>query len=217
MNDADRRRYEMQVRAAKFGADNAADFTGLAATTFAELTALVEGSETKSAAQSAGMGDAAQLFNVKSTCRENLRDQMSDIARTSKSMEYAIDGISNKFFFQRNLNDASLLAKARAFYTESAPYDDDFKNYGLDKDFRDHLNDAADAFEATFSNTATATAEHVAATADLASKISQGMVKVRVLDGIVRNKYAADPGKLAAWLSASHVEKAPKKKESPTP
>jgi len=35
--------------------------------------------------------------------------------------------------------------------------------------------------------------------------------------GIARNKYANDPGKLAAWLSAKHVEKVPKKKETPTP
>jgi hypothetical protein len=42
------------------------------------------------------------------------------------------------------------------------------------------------------------------------------MVIVRVLDGIVRNRYANDPGKLAVWVSASHVEKAPAKKP-PTP
>ncbi len=47
--------------------------------------------------------------------------------------------------------------------------------------------------------------------------IREGMVIVRNLDGIVKNKYANDPGKLAAWISASHVEKAPKKKETPTP
>ncbi len=67
------------------------------------------------------------------------------------------------------------------------------------------------AFEATFPTTAPATAEHVQATADDAAKVPQGMVIVRTLDGIVRNVYSADPGKLAAWISASHVEKAPKK------
>jgi hypothetical protein len=72
---------------------------------------------------------------------------------------------------------------------------------------------AVDAFEASFSSTASATAEHVA---DVAAKIRQGMIKVRILDGIVRNVYANNPGKLAAWLSASHVEKAPKKKATPT-
>ena len=37
------------------------------------------------------------------------------------------------------------------------------------------------------------------------------------IDDIVRNGYKNDVGKLAAWTSASHVEKAPKKKETPTP
>lgn len=32
-------------------------------------------------------------------------------------------------------------------------------------------------------------------------------------DGALRNKYTNDVGKLAAWVSASHVEKAPKKKK----
>ena len=56
-----------------------------------------------------------------------------------------------------------------------------------------------------------------AATAEMSAKVRQGMIKVRILDGIVKNKYANNPGKLAAWLSASHVEKAPKKKTPPTP
>jgi hypothetical protein len=55
------------------------------------------------------------------------------------------------------------------------------------------------------------------ATAETASKLRQMNVSVRIVDGIVKNKYANNPGKLAEWISASHVEKAPKKKDSPTP
>lgn len=216
MNDSDRRRYEMQVRVVQFGADNAGDFTGIATAKFTELGTLVSEIEAESAAQQAGFGEAAQQFEVKDTARENLRDEMSAISRTAKSMEYAIDGIADKFLFQRNMSDANMLAKARAFHTESAPYEADFIAYGLPTTFRADLNTAADAFEASFGNTASATAEHVAATADTAAKIRQGMVIVRTLDGIVRNIYANNPGKLAAWLSASHVEKAPKK-QAPTP
>jgi hypothetical protein len=216
MNDSDRRRYEMQVRVNQIGVDNAADFTGLATTKFAELGALVNDLESTSAAQQSGFGEAAQQFEVKDTARENLRDEMSDISRTAKSMEYAFDGISNKFQFQRNMSDATMLAKARAFYTDSLAYNADFIAYGLPSTFRADLNAAADAFEASFATTAAATAEHVAATADEAAKVREGMVIVRILDGIVKNKYADDPGKLAAWISASHVEKAPKKK-APTP
>lgn len=38
---------------------------------------------------------------------------------------------------------------------------------------------------------------------------------VRIIDGIVRNKYYGNPGALAAWYSAAHVEKAPTKKKTP--
>lgn len=216
MNDSDRRRYEMQVRVNQIGVDNAADFTGLATTKFAELGALVNDLESTSAAQQSGFGEAAQQFEVKDTCREDLRDIMSDISRTAKSMEYAFDGISDKFRFQRNMPDAAMLAKARAFHSESATYEADFIAYGMDATFRADLDTAADAFETSFSSTASATAEHVQATADEAAKVRQGMIIVRILDGIARNVYANNPGKLAAWLSASHVEKAPKKK-TPTP
>ncbi len=66
-------------------------------------------------------------------------------------------------------------------------------------------------------HTKTVAAEYVAATAYISEKIRTGMVAVRIVDGVVQNKYANDPGKLAAWLSAKHLEKAPKKKAPPTP
>ena len=207
----------MQVRVVQFGTDNAADFTGLATTKFTELGTIVSEIDTASAAQQSGFGEAAQQFEVKDTAREDLRDEMSAISRTAKSMEYAIDGISDKFLFQRNMSDANMLAKARAWETEVVPYKTDFVSYGLPGGFDTDLTAAADAFEASFSNTASATAEHVTGTADTAAKIRQGMIIVRTLDGIVKNKYTNNPGKLAAWISASHVEKAPKKKATPTP
>ena len=207
----------MQVKVKQFGMDNGGDFTGTATTKFADLGTLVGATEADSAAQQSGFGEAAQQFEVKDTARENLRDEMSDISRTAKSMEYEFDGISNKFQFQRNMSDADMLAKARAFVTEASTYSANFKVYGLPGTFIADLSNMADAFEASFSNTAAATSGHVAATADTSAKIRQGMVIVRTLDGIVRNVYANNPGKLAAWLSASHVEKAPKKKAPPTP
>jgi len=217
MNDSGRRYYERLFRVKQFGIDNAADFTGIATAQFALVATIVDEVEAESAAQQAGFGEASQQFEIKDTIREQLRDEMSVISRTSKSMEYAIDGISNKFRFQRNLNDADLLAKARAFIVEAGPYKSEFEAYGLAPDFIANLTALADAFEASFGATASATAEHVAATAETSSKLRQGNVAVRTLDGIVKNRYANDPGKLAAWLSASHVEKAPSTPTPPTP
>jgi len=79
------------------------------------------------------------------------------------------------------------------------------------------LTAAADAFEATFGPTATATAEHVAATAETSAKIREGMVITRILDGIAKNIYNGNPGKYAAWVSAKHVEKDPTPSDEETP
>lgn len=217
MNDNSRRRHEMHIRSAQFGVDNAADFTGIATTNFAQLLSKSGSVATKNAALQSGFGEASQQIEIKSTAREDLRDEMSAISRTAKSMEYAFDGISDKFLFRRNMPDADMLAKARAFYDESAVYNSDFIDYGLDATFRADLKAAADAFEDTFTAVDSATAEHIAARADIEAEVRECQIIVRILDGIVRNVYANNPGKLAAWLAASHVEKAPKKKTPPTP
>ncbi len=216
-SDYDRRRHEMQIRVGQFGVDNDADFTGLAKTKFDEIEILNGNVAGQLADQQSGFGESAQQFEVKDTCRENLRDEMSDISRTAKAMEYAIDGIQDKFFFRRNMPDVQLLAKARAFITEATPYTADFIAYGLPASFINDLTAAADAFEASFTAVVSATAEHIAARAQIAADLRQGMVIVRILDGIVLNRYANDPGKRAAWIAASHVEKAPKHKDPPTP
>ena len=219
MNADERRRYDMLVRVKQFGDDNAADFPAgtVAATQFAKVDAEVASTESKGASQAVGFGQAAQEYDVKGTARENLRELMSEITRTARSMEYAFDGIHEKFRMPRNRNDAELLNTARAFAIEAVQYNADFQAYGLAATFIADLTAAADAFEAAFSTTAQATAQHVAATAETAEHIRQGMIAVRTLDGIVKNKYANNVGKLAAWISASHVEKAPQKKPPPTP
>lgn len=217
MNDYDRRRYEMLVQVKQFGIDNTADMNTTAQNKFTIIGTLVDEIETESAEQQSGFSEAAQQTAVKGTARENLRDRMADTRNTARGMEPDFDGIYNKFRFERGMNDASLLARARAFIIEAAPYKSDFANYSLSPDIVAELTTLADAFEATFATTATATAEHVEATASVADKISQGMIQTRSVSPIVENIYSTDPGKLAAWRSASHVEKPPKKKAPPTP
>ncbi len=218
MNDYDRRRYEMLVRVKQFGIDNAADFPApsVGATQFDNVAAFVDNIEAISAVQLGGFSEAAQQFDIKATIRETLRDQMSAISRTSKSMEYAFPGIADLFAFQRNMPDADLLAKARAFLHDASPIQADFVAYGMPATFLTELSATANEFDDIFNATASATADHVEATASISDMIRQAMVCVHILDGIVKNVYNGNPGMIAAWASASHVEKAPKK-SSPLP
>ncbi|MCC6826353.1 MAG: hypothetical protein IT172_11465 [Acidobacteria bacterium] len=217
MNDNDRRRLEMFERVNKFGVDNATDFPNgtIANTLFKSLVTITAQVHTDSGGQQSGFSEAAQQYEIKETAREDLRDAMSQITRTARSMEYAFDGIWNKFKWDRSMNDENLLAKARAFVIEATPYQADFIAYGMPATFITDLTALADALEASFTSAAGAVAEHVAATAAAAANVSAGMDIVRQLTGIVKNKYVNNPGLLAAWVSASHVEKPPKKKPEP--
>jgi hypothetical protein len=73
------------------------------------------------------------------------------------------------------------------------------------------LNEAIDAFEQSLNAPGAATDSQVAATADIGETIRRGMQAVRILEGVVRNKYRDNTGKTAAWLSASHIAKLPAK------
>lgn len=219
MNDSERRRYECFLRIKQFGIDNAADFAAIpiAVTNFGVITTEIDFLEEHGADQQAGFGDARGATEVKGTARENLREEMSDIARTARSMEYQYDGISERFKMPRNSSDQTLLATGRAWVDEATPIVADFVAYGMPATFVTDLTAACDAFEATFGPQSSAIDDHVEATAEIGEAVQRGMVARRILDGIVRNVYKNDVGKLAAWTSASHIEKPPKKTETPTP
>lgn len=218
MNDDARRYLDCFIAIDKFGDDHAADFAAATpgGVQFALIKTIVNQFQSASAAQVAASGDYSSRVEIKATRREVLRSQMSAISLIARSMEYAFDGISDKFRMPRNRNDADLLAAANAFHSESAANNADFIAYGLPSTFRADLLAAANDFDLSLSETAGAKTDRVEATADIDDWVLQGSRARRILDGIVKIKYAGDKGKLTAWSSASHIEKPPKKKD-PTP
>lgn len=212
MTASERRRLEAFIRIRQFGADNAADFPAgsIGATQFAEINDVIEEVEQFAGEQAAASGDAGQTFATKNTARENLREEIYDIVQTARAMQYQFDGIENKFRMPENRSDQNLLAVGRAFYDESLAYDADFQAYGLSNKFRLDLQTAIDAFEQSLNPTGSAIDSQVAGTAEIGDAIRRGMIARRILEGVVTNKYRANVGKLAAWLSASHIERPPK-------
>lgn len=194
MNDRERRRYDMFVRVRQFGVESAVDFPApsIGATQFGVVDTEINFLDASGADQAAGFGEARQQYEIKGTARENLREDMSDIARTARSMEYAFNGIEDKFRMPRGTNDQELIATARAFALEAVPYQADFVAYGMPATFITDLDALIAAFEATLPTTAGAIDEHVAATANIAESIRRGMQAVRILTGVVQNKYAHD-------------------------
>ena len=218
MTKYDRVRYYMFVRVVRFIADNIADFVagGVVLTQLAVLEAAITAVETLTGEQTGGLSDARFEFNGKDTARENLREMLSEISATARSMVYEFAGIDLKFRMPRNRNDAELLAKARAFLADATPLKDDFIRYEMDNKFLTGLQTLITEFENALDTPGSAIDSHVAATAEIGTEVRKGMIAVRTMQGAIVNKYRDNTCKLAAWLSASHVEKVAAGKE-PTP
>lgn len=201
-------RYDMFIRVIEFLQNNIADFpTGIVAEQLAVLIAVVGRLQTLMGKQAAGLSEARFEYNDKHTAREKLRALLSEIAETARSMVYKYPGIDLKFRMIRNSNEAELLAKARAFLIEATPLLNAFIEFEMDKDFLTELQTLIDEFETSLGEPVAATDSHVEATAEIGAEIRNGMIAVRTITGSVKNKYRNNVGKLAAWLSASHVEK----------
>ncbi|HEY5298372.1 MAG TPA: hypothetical protein VIK59_10645 [Verrucomicrobiae bacterium] len=54
-------------------------------------------------------------------------------------------------------------------------------------------------------------------TATIGQLIAQGMKAMTTLDAIMHNKYASNPDKMAAWFTASHIERDAKRGKTPPP
>jgi hypothetical protein len=217
MQYKDGKRLETFARIQQFGAESAADFLPLSigATQFTEITNVVDLLNQLAADQAGSFGDARFGFVGKDSARENIREDLSDIARTARAMNYQITGISDKFRMPRGNNDQQLLAAARAFFTDAAAYQSEFVAYGLPIDFLQDLQSDINAFEINLGTTGGAIDAQTQATAAIGAAIRRGMIARRILDGVVKNKYRNDVGKLAAWTSAGHIEKTAKKKDNP--
>lgn len=218
MDDRERRRYDMFVRVKQFGIENAADFPAgsVGANTFAANSDKIDTIDSLSGDQFSGFSDARFSFANKGSIREDIREMISDINRTARSMVYQFPNIDEKFRMSRGNNDQQLLAKARSFHTEATPYETDFIAYGMDVEFLKDLNDEIIAFENALAEVGSSIDSHVEATAQIDVAVRENMQNLRILDGVVKNIYRNNVGKLAAWASASHIEKAPKR-ETPPP
>jgi hypothetical protein len=117
----------------------------------------------------------------------------------------------------REGNDQNLLNAARAFAADLEPLSALFIGHELPSDFLSDLNLDIANMEAAINHQANAVGDHVAAGVAIDESIEQGMQTVRVLDAIVRNRYANNPARIAEWTTASHVERAPRRSRPATP
>jgi len=218
MNDRESRRIQMFVRVDSFGDAHTDDFVAnsIGRTLFVDLKAVIAELNAHAAAEVAGRGSARQETDMCAETRRELREDLEAIYRTARAIDAPGNLISEMFRVPPKGNDRALLNAARAARANAEPLKAQFIAHELRPDFLEDLDADIAAFEKAITDRSSAVGDHVAANAAIDAAIERGNDIVRKLDAIVRNKYANNVGVLAEWTSASHAERAPRRKAEPT-
>lgn len=218
MNDKDVRSADMVLRVRDFGAEQAGSFppATLGGQLFATVNAAAIELASHVSKQISGANAAKQGTSTKAGAREALHATMDRIRRTARAMSLTIPGVDKKFRFAVNLTDQVLLGTAQAFVTAATPLRAEFISYAIPADFIEDLQALIADFERAVSAQNVGKEHKVSARAAIEVVLARALAAVRQLDAIVRNTFHDQPAKLAAWESARHIERAPKKNKPAT-
>ncbi|PYS81100.1 MAG: hypothetical protein DMF67_17985 [Acidobacteria bacterium] len=209
MDTLETKRLEMFRRVRELGPEHAAQFPAdsYGGGLFVSLDTVIKGLEEHALRQSTGQSTVREGTSSKAAVRDELWRRLEAISRTARVIAFTSPGLEDKFRLPRGIGDEALLQLARTFASDAAPLKDEFIRRGLAATFIEDLNEEAEAFEAAITRKAQGRSAHVSASAEIDDLIERGMRTVRELDALFRNTFADDPATLAAWQSASHVER----------
>jgi hypothetical protein len=105
--------------------------------------------------------------------------------------------------------DTVLVARARAMKTKAASMASRFTDLGFAADFATQLEARVVAFEAAGASQEAALDVQAGHTASIGALLKPGLVAVKQLDVICRQKFKSNAQKLGEWIAASHVERVP--------
>jgi hypothetical protein len=218
MKDTERRRLDMFIRVRQFGQEHAAQLppTSFAGEQLNILNTAINALETHTQAQSSGKSTVRQSTSSKAAARDEVMRDLEAISRTARAMGMTMPGLGDKFRIPHKQSDQAVLAVARAAAADARDLKPEFIRRGMPADFLEDLFEDIDEMEAVIGRKAQGKGSHVAATAAIDTEIERGMDAVRELDAVVRNTFSSDIAALAAWESASHVERPPRRTTSTT-
>ena len=238
MNTKDQTRFDALKGASSFGVNNASDFkpaNGVpkikAQALFASLGIVADGEEatTKDTVlgnlvraiktQDSGKGDFHGGTASKSVQREGLLEVLRSWNRTAAAIATATSApdLMENFRIPHGTNDTGTIARARAFVDAVEPLKAEFVALAHPADFVDALKQRIADIEGAADDQSTGKQDRSGATAGISDLIERGLVILKQLDAIMHNLYAANPQKLAAWLTASNIARSSTSVKQPTP
>ena len=210
MNDRDSRTHRTLVRSREMFAQCVDDFVagGAARAEYVGLQAAINKVEQSSAAHGAGRSDAKQGTQTVNDARQAVYADLFPIREAAKVM-----GVEDKFPYPPQNNDEQLLQLIDIYATNALPLKTQMIAHELPADFLEDLAADKAAFQAALAERMNAVGDHIAALEELSDALADGVQRVRNLTSLMKVKYANNPGKLAEWMAASHIERPPKRKK----
>lgn len=234
MDDRDRRRNDRLIRVQTFGRENAAEFApgSKALTHFTTIDQILQKLD-------AAKADQTPARVTKETLLDALLLDFKNIARTARAIALTESGFDSPYRIPFRANQAELLTHgdnligrledqpvdSPAMKTAKAALRAKFVSYELPADFVQDLHDDLKAIRGANQHNQSEVQSGVGSTEAIGTLLASAAREVQELDAILKNKYARNPSKLAAWHSASRVERAPQRnktsnvvpKDTPTP
>ncbi len=214
MTDTDGLTHAMLVRSREAFAQNVNDFSagGAARQLFANLQVEILNIERLAAAFGSGRSEAKQGTQTINDARDNLFADLIAIREAAKVL-----GVEDKFPYPPRNNDEELVQVAGTYATGALPLKADLIAHELPADFLEDLAADKAAFQAAMAERQNAVGDHIAARRELDDALARGVEIVRKLTSLMKVRYANNPGKLAEWAAATHIERAPRRRRTPTP
>jgi hypothetical protein len=185
---------------------------GAARQYYAELQTGITVLEQKAAAHGIGLSDERQGTRIRSDTREALRANLELIRSIARVL-----GVEEQFPPLPVNNDDKLLQLADIYATHALPLKAQFIAHELPGDFLEDLAADKAAFQAAIAEQANASGDHVAAREEVDQARDNVLASMRKLGGVYKVRYANDPGKLAEWTAASHIERPRRKSKAADP
>jgi hypothetical protein len=146
--------------------------------------------------------------------REELEDELEDINASADSIasETGNPALMERFRMPSANSDNRLIAKARAFATaiRELSLNDELEAHGHSADSAAELEQMATDLEGSEGQQGTALGKRAGATATIPETIRSGTAAIKTLQAIFRRVYKKNAAVLAAWDSASHVQRTPR-------
>ena len=136
---------------------------------------------------------------------------MQNIADMWRPMAKDYHDAKNKFRMP-NGSDQLMIDTAGSFVEDATPLAADFIARAMPADFVGDLTAKRDAFDAVVNESESARLARIGVNAEFREPLQKCRHAVDDVDPIVKMAFRDDAAKRAEWLSATHVERAPKTK-----